>query len=160
MTCDLWLMIEESWFCVIKALLRTHHSWPRGWMIWRALGVCRTRCYRSRLACDTYTQLLDLHLLNWLFVQSDLVNSTLFRCQSFTFHGTIQPSCTSIWNGGMNFISIRLFGCVLLAHNALVVTEKGNTSFWQNFKALNTNHDLVPKMNITFEEELDHGAYR
>ena len=32
--------------------------------------------------------------------------------------------------------------------------------FWRDFELLNPIKDFVPEVNITYEEELDDGAYR
>ena len=33
-------------------------------------------------------------------------------------------------------------------------------SFWHDFQALNPKNELLPDLNITYEEELEDGAYR
>ena len=73
----------------------------------------------------------------------------------------------------MKTIFILLLGS-FLAPYALVVTGNNSSSvtyvlpeevervdsFWRDFELLNPNNELVPEMNITYEEELDDGAYR
>ena len=77
----------------------------------------------------------------------------------------------------MRTIVILLFAN-FMAHYAPMVSAKSNPpatyyadyvlpdevervdSFWHDFQALNPTNELIPDLNITYEEELEDGAYR